>query len=177
MIEFDNSQDASVNAKRVLKPMFSESEKQEKLRDMLDLSGEFFVVGELLRRNIPAAITYGDTKNCDVIARNGRKIMSITIKVTRDGKWSIRRIESGASSLPDDSIVVFVNLPRDRSAPPEFFVLSGADVRAVFKSAEGPIMANGLPRRDPINCDDIQSHNGSWDKITTALGLPKGDWN
>jgi hypothetical protein len=45
-------------------------------RDRLDLSGEFFVAAQLLRRDIPAAVVYGNAKRGEIIARHGNVAIS-----------------------------------------------------------------------------------------------------
>jgi hypothetical protein len=47
-------------------------ESNQKRKYMLGLSGEFLVAGELLRREISAAVTYGNAKKADVIAVSGK---------------------------------------------------------------------------------------------------------
>jgi hypothetical protein len=96
-------------------------QEEEKLR--LGLSGELLVAGELLRRNMSASITYGNAKKGNVIAGNGRIAISIEVKTTREGKWTI-----AYTPKPNDSISVLVNLPRDPTMSAEFFILTGAEL-------------------------------------------------
>jgi hypothetical protein len=61
--------------------------KQEQ-KYMLSLAGEFLVAGELLRRNMTAAVTYGNAKRADVVAVSGRSAVPIEVKTTRGRRCS-----------------------------------------------------------------------------------------
>ena len=49
---------------------------KQSTKHKLGLSGEFLVAGELLRRGITAAVTYGNAKKADVIAVRGDKALN-----------------------------------------------------------------------------------------------------
>ena len=55
-------------------------------KHMLGLAGEFLVAGELLRRNITAAVSYGNAKKADVVAMLGRSAIWLEVKTTREPK-------------------------------------------------------------------------------------------
>ncbi|MGD9583508.1 MAG: hypothetical protein AB7V26_07540 [Lysobacterales bacterium] len=73
------------------------------------LAGEFLVAGELLRRGIMAAVTYGNAKKADVIAVNGAKAASIEVKSTSQTKWVL----GGQLPAESSNIWVLVHLPED----------------------------------------------------------------
>jgi predicted AAA+ superfamily ATPase len=82
-------------------------ESNQKRKYMLGLSGEFLVAGELLRREISAAVTYGNAKKADVIAVNGKIALPIEVKTTQEQKWVV----GGKMPESNDSIWVLVYLP------------------------------------------------------------------
>ena len=61
------------------------STQSEKHR--LGLTGEYLVAGELLRRGIDAAITYGNAKKADVVAFSEERLLRIEVKTTSQIKW------------------------------------------------------------------------------------------
>ncbi|MBL0143838.1 MAG: hypothetical protein IPP91_17475 [Betaproteobacteria bacterium] len=91
----------------------------------IGLAGEFLVAGELLRRGIMAAVTYGNAKKADVIAVNGAKAAPIEVKSTSQSKWVL----GGVLPADNSNIWVLVYLPLDESASPEYFVLTSAELR------------------------------------------------
>jgi hypothetical protein len=99
---------------------------------MLSLSGEFLVAGELLRREISAAVTYGNAKKADVIAVNGKIALPIEVKTTQEPKWVV----GGKVPEPNDSIWILVYLPRDDLQPAEFFVLKSLELHVILKPIE-----------------------------------------
>ncbi len=103
-------------------------ESNQKRKYMLGLSGEFLVAGELLRREISAAVTYGNAKKADVIAVNGKIALPIEVKTTQEQKWVV----GGKMPVSNDSIWVLVYLP-PASQPAEFFVLTGAELYESMK--------------------------------------------
>ncbi len=54
-------------------------DKTERPKRMLSLSGEFLVVGELLRRGISASISFGEDRSSHVILRNGDKLSFVEV--------------------------------------------------------------------------------------------------
>ncbi len=94
----------------------------------IGLAGEFLVAGELLRRGIAAAVTYGNAKRSDVIAVFDGRATSIEVKSTSESKWVL------GGSLPDSGskVWVLVFLPRPDSEPPQYFVLTGTELRKLL---------------------------------------------
>jgi hypothetical protein len=149
-------------------------ESKQERKNRLGLSGEFLVAGELLRRNIGAAITFGNAKKADVVATNERSTRSIEVKTTREPKWLV----GGTVPEPNDSLWVLVYLPRDDLRPAEFFVLTGLELHAILKPKadewlEKCLKKHGhpMPAVYSVRRDEIADHNkDAWQKITIALG-------
>jgi hypothetical protein len=151
---------------------------------MLSAAGAFLVAGELLRRDISVALTHGDAADGDIIARYESAIASIAVRTTtRDEKWIIGR----HLPPPDESIWIFVYLPRDRSQSADFFVLTSKELHVALKPSleaeaekrKAPrIWMPGLKPRDyTIARDEVGSHSAAWHKVTSMLGLPRADWS
>lgn len=141
------------------------------------LAGEFLVAGELLRRGIMAAVTYGNAKKADVIAVNGAKAASIEVKSTSQTKWVL----GGQLPAESSNIWVLVHLPEDESASPEYFVTTGAELHSLllpqheeynskYREKHGEESSrNGVVsiQRKLLN----ESHRGAWGKVRCALDL------
>lgn len=150
----------------------SESEQQRKYR--ISLAGELLVAGELLRRGVTAAVTYGNAKKADVIAVFGNRAISIEVKTTQKDKWVV----GGQTPPASDDIWVFVYLPEDGRKPPKFCVLTAAEMHPILNardlayqeryrrkhgveySARGVV---SLPR------SAVEAYEGKWDKVQAAL--------
>lgn len=93
----------------------------------MGVAGEFLVAGELLRRGIMAAVTYGNAKKADVVAIAEGKSVSVEVKTTSASKWVL------GASVPEASNVVWVlvYLPDDLSESPQYFVLTGGELRDI----------------------------------------------
>lgn len=139
------------------------------------LAGEFLVAGELLRRGIMAAVTYGNAKKADVIAINEAKAASLEVKSTSKDKWVL----GGQLPADNSSIWVLVHLPLDESASPEYFVLTSAELRSLllpqheeynrkYREKHGKeYSSNGVVsiQRKLLN----DSHQGAWEKVRNEL--------
>ena len=141
------------------------------------LAGEFLVAGELLRRGIMAAVTYGNAKKADVIAVNDTKAASLEVKSTSQTKWVI------GSELPSDNpnIWVLVYLPKSETASPEYFILTSAELRKLLMPQHEEYHKKYLAKhgkeytskgvvsikRELLN----ESHLSAWGKVSVALGI------
>ena len=142
----------------------------------IGLAGEFLVAGEILRRGIMAAVTYGNAKKADVIAVNGAKAASLEVKSTSEAKWVV------GGSLPEDtsSIWVLVYLPSDAAKSPKYFVLTSAELRGLLLPEHEAYNARYLKKHGKVYSGkgvvSIQrkliddKHLGAWDKVARTLG-------
>lgn len=145
----------------------------------IGLAGEFLVAGELLRRGIMAAVTYGNAKKADVVAVNGTRAAQIEVKTTSAAKWVL------GGDLPEDSakVWILVFLPPDETLPPEFFVLTSAELRKCVLPRHDAYMeryrrehgkeysAKGVVSVQRKEIDD--KHLGAWHKVASAVDLQR----
>jgi hypothetical protein len=143
----------------------------------LGLAGEFLVAGELLRRGMTAAVTYGNAKKADVIAVYGEVAASLEVKTTSQQKWVL------GGQLPENSedIWVLVFLPEDEEQSPLYHVLTSAELRALvlpdheaynqrYRQKHGKDYDK--PGVVSIKKTSIPpSHVGAWSKVKTKLGI------
>jgi hypothetical protein len=143
-------------------------------KHMLGLAGEFLVAGELLRRNVTAAVSYGTAKKADVIAMDGRAAIWLEVKTTRERKWVL------GSSLPnsDDSIWVLVHLPNHDEQPPEFYILTGAELHSILKPRDEDFRRRFREKHGreydargvvSVTRIEVESHKAAWRKVVAKL--------
>jgi hypothetical protein len=144
----------------------------------IGLAGEFLVAGELLRRGIMAAVTYGNAKKADVVAYNQGRAVTLEVKTTSEQKWVL------GGSLPDDSanLWVLVYLPLNESQPPEYHILTSSELRQAllpeheaynerYRQKHGKeYSGKGVVsvKRELVS---MPEHLGSWKKVSHALGI------
>ena len=94
----------------------------------MGLAGEYLVTGELLRRQIMAALTYGNAKKADVVIINKRQAITIEVKTTSQEKWVL------GNHLPEESddLWVLVFLPTDQSVSPEYYILTSKQLHDIL---------------------------------------------
>jgi len=143
----------------------------------IGLAGEFLVAGELLRRGVPAAVTYGNAKSADVVAYCGSRATSLEVKTTSEAKWVL------GGSLPEesDALWVLVFLPPDERQSPEYFVLTSAELRGLvlprheaynqrYREKQGnEYSAKGVV--SVLRKELGKQHLGAWEKVIRAVGV------
>ena len=139
------------------------------------MAGEFLVAGELLRRGVMAAVTYGNAKKADVITFREGRSLSLEVKSTSERKWVL----GGAVPLDDASLWVLVYLPPDETQAPSYFILTSADLRKAVLPRHDAYMTRYVKKHGAaytgagvvsVLRDEVdQSHLGAWHKVSRAL--------
>ena len=152
------------------------------------MAGEFLVAGELNRRHILCAVTYGSAKSADVWAFDScsNRAARVEVKTTGPGskKWVVGEKPLTAPANPD-VFWVLVMLPQPHppavsedaergTHAPRFFVLSSEDMKAVLAAPAERYLAAyrarhgreftgpGVPQ---TNLSEVQDFENRWDKI------------
>lgn len=150
---------------------------EQKNKYHLSLAGEFLVAGELQRRHVSAAVTYGNAKAADVVAfsPSGDRAIVIEVKTTSQAKW----IVGGAVPPKSNQPWVFVNLPIDETQSPEFYIMPQSELnriltpgdtayRVQYKAKHGNEFVGkavvGLSRELAL------PFKGAWGNILSAIG-------
>lgn len=143
----------------------------------IGLAGEFLVAGELLRRGIHAAVTYGNAKKADVVAINGDKATAPEVKTTSADKWVL------GGSLPDDpaKMWVLVYLPVVETEPPQYFVITGAELHTLLLPGHEAYLQRYREKRGKeftgpgvvsIQRSTLEpEHAGAWSKVVRAVSI------
>jgi hypothetical protein len=141
------------------------------------MAGEFLVAGELLRRGIMAAVTYGNAKKADVVAFHEGRSALLEVKSTSEAKWVL------GGTLPQESasLWVLVFLPPDVGQAPQYFVLTSAELRNAVAPRHESYRARYLAKhgRDYAAAGVVSvlrkevddRHLAAWDKVGRALGM------
>ena len=89
------------------------------------LAGEFFVAGELLKRDLQTSVTFGNAKSIDLLTFNARTLRSFTVQVktVRNSTYFPIRLAAIAKHL----VYVFVVLNRPGRAV-RYFIVRGSDI-------------------------------------------------
>lgn len=102
-------------------------------------------------------MTFGNTKAIDLIVERESRLIPIQVKGIQRTKsicWNISR-----SSVQDHVMYVFVNLNADTYGAPEFFILTGAEVKTHLKDTKSgrDYIDHSVMKR--LSCQD------KWDKL------------
>ncbi|MEZ9198594.1 hypothetical protein [Shewanella sp. 10N.286.54.B9] len=152
------------------------STQQEKYHK--GMSGEYAVASELHRRNISAAVTFGNYKSADVIAFNSSsdRTAIIEVKTTSNPKWVV-----GGSPIPErsDRPWVFVHMPSNLKQPPRYFILLQHELHDLLKPIEDEYykkyeVKHGKPYGDKSGVVNFSLHQAEqfedqWEKIHSIL--------
>lgn len=141
----------------------------------IGMAGEFLVAGELLRRGVTAAVTYGNAKKADVLVVNDSRAISLEVKTTSETKWIL------GNTVPDESgkLWVLVYLPPELTSPPEYFVLAASELRAILWPQHEAYLERYRAKNDrefegkgvvSIRREQL-GPAGQWSKILRAVGV------
>ena len=143
-------------------------------KHLLGLAGEFLVAGELQRRGITAAVTYGNTKKADVIAVLGNAAASVEVKTSAEKKW----IVGNRLPEPSNNLWIFVWLPADEESAPEYYVLTAEELHKIIKLDNDNYKARYFEKHNKafVNREVLSLkreaaviHKGAWHKIIARL--------
>ena len=137
-------------------------------------SAQFFVAGELCRRNLVAVVTMGNTPNTDILCSNteGTKFVHIQVKTYIPGTSTVTVGIKAEKDFGKNFIWVLAGIPKANSADDfEFYIVPSKEVAKNVKqshqmwlSGEGQIKNTGRQRKDSnmrcINIPPSVSNNG-----------------
>jgi len=92
-------------------------------------AGEYFVMGELLRRGFDAQLADRNTKGYDLLvgrAGDGRDMRRVQVKSVRAPPWYVRRTDF--TDLPDQVTVYVIIGKEDAKKPVRYFITRNGDV-------------------------------------------------
>lgn len=152
--------------------MASQADKYNKA-----MAGEFFVAAQLQRLGAAASVTYGNAKRADVIAigKESGKAVLVEVKTSSAGRWPVGRVVPPPSQQP----WVFVHLPEKSTEPPEFFILTQAELHAALAPKEQAYLERYKQRHGEeygdkpgvaaANRKDLEPFINEWETIMALL--------
>lgn len=149
-------------------------------KHFLNLAGEFLVAGELNRRRIMCSVTYGFSKQADVIAMGmkSRHSVWIEVKTTHKMQFIVGAKALDKDFVSPDNIWVLVHLPDDEGQPPRYFVLPSAELnkRAIQRSERYNAKYRERHGRDydkpgvpKLSIKEVGDCESKWDEIARAV--------
>ena len=125
-------------------------------------AGEYFVMGELLRRGYDAQLADRNTKGYDLlVGRPGDTTMrKVQVKSVRGGPWYVRVADY--KELPDQvTVYVIIGKEDDCTKPVRYFVVRNGDVaKHVHVPKSDKWTANGF-----VTLPAVKDFEDRWDQV------------
>jgi hypothetical protein len=157
-------------------------------------SAQFFVAGELCRRDLVAVVTMGNTPNTDILCSNteGNKFVHIQVKTYVPGNKTVTVGLKAEKDFGPNFIWVLAGIPGANSPKDfEYYIIPSKEVAKHVTQAHKMWLMdmgrNGRVRKDSnvrtINIPPSASYSGwriddyknRWDIIESLLSNPKGE--
>lgn len=133
--------------------------KQKKKRvdgQVTGLAGEFFVAGELLKRNLQTSITFGNAKAIDIFTYSEESGITYTVQVK--SLRSKNYFPFKRSAIVESHMYVFVILNKPEVAV-DYFVVQGSSLA----NAEGDLEKYlDDPKFPGINWRSLEPYRNNW---------------
>ncbi|MCH8034189.1 MAG: 50S ribosomal protein L27 [Bacteroidetes bacterium] len=147
---------------------------------MIGNAGEYFVVAELLRRGIVAALAPRNNPGFDVIATNGARAACIRVKTKTSAAdswvWNVKKDGSIFTDKSDNDFVAMVDLGRP-GALVRFHLARTQDVEAALeRDFENWVTTPGRGGR-ARNPDNPQRRLGDWGEYPALLEASRDNWD
>ena len=150
------------------------------LGTLIGNAGEYFVVAELLKRGVIAAMAPRNTPGFDVLATDGVRSVNIRVKTrspaAKSWVWNVKEDGAIFRNITDNDFTVAVDL-RSANLPPEFFVFQTRDLDMIL-TADFESWLEQPGRNDrPHSPDNPQRRLGTREHHTALLESAKSRWN
>ena len=148
----------------------TESEKKKRRSGIpTGNAGEYFVMGELLRRGYDAQLADRNTKGYDLLVGrpgDGRDMRRVQVKTVRGGPWYVR--VAAYTDLADQVTVYVIIGKEDCRTPVRYFIARNGDVAVHVTQPNSPKWtANGF-----VNLLAVKDFENKWE-LLDALPAPR----
>jgi hypothetical protein len=136
------------------------SERKRKSGIPTGNAGEYFVMGELLRRGVDAQLADRNTKGYDILIGRpgGRAMWKVQVKTVRSPPWYVSLADFEGDLL--DQITVYVLLgPEESTKAVRYFMVANRDVADSIHRPPGWV-GHGFMRMKAI-----EQYESKWDKL------------
>ena len=146
----------------------------------LNLSGEYRVAAELLKREIFTTITYGNKKRADLYAIGPtRKTAIVEVKASNTGRFVTgfyQKYDTETKGHPDFWVLYWLR----KDGSDEFFVLNHEEMAHAQAERNRPGVTGSWTEHavfvktgvDNVLAKDLEPHRNAWSKITTFCEAP-----
>lgn len=143
------------------KPM-AEKMKKRKSGIPTGNAGEYFVMGELLRRGFDAQLADRNTKGYDILVRStGDSFRSVQVKTVRTQPWYVNDVEGFKKGDRRNQITVYVLIGKlDGAKPVRFFIVKNNEVAKHVHTPNN--WTNGF-----ISMNAVLKYEDRWDSLRT----------
>lgn len=151
-------------------------------------ASQFFVAGELCRRELVAVVTMGNTPNTDILCSNieGTKFAHIQVKTFVPGRSrSVSVGQKAERHYGDNFVWVLGGIPEPPDDTFEFFIVPSQVMARGVKSAhqewlkspgkrgqphkDNPLRTIGLPPKGRFDGGTLDDYRNRWDIIENLL--------
>lgn len=133
-------------------------------------AGEYFVMGELLRRGYDAQLADRNTAEYDVLAgpRSAKDLQKVQVKTVRAAPWFVRSADFQGERAQRITIYVLLG-SEDAKKPVRFFITRNADLAAFVHRPEGWPVSAFMPLKAMLRFEDnwaLLGSPGQWEVKT-----------
>lgn len=125
-------------------------------------AGEYFVMGELLKRGFDAQLADRNTKDYDLLVGlpEERKLRKVQVKSVRTQPWYINIQDFGGSAL--ERVTVYVLIGSERSTSPvRYFIARNRDLAGHVHRPSGWV------KHGFMNIKALEKYENRWDLVTS----------
>ena len=123
-------------------------------------AGEYFVMGELLRRGLDAQLADRNTMGYDLLVGKAEDpvLRKVQVKTVRAAPWYVKMASFQGDTL--DQVTIYVLLGKtDGKTPVRYFVVRNRDALPYVKRVEG------WNNNAFMNLKSIETHENRWDVL------------
>ena len=95
---------------------------------MIGNAGEYFVMGELLRRGCDAQLADRNTKGYDLLVVGRHSSEKVEVKTSRTHSWRVKPKDFTKFDRLNQ-ITVYVHISKDLAKHPRYFIVRNRDIR------------------------------------------------
>jgi len=145
---------------------------------LLGAAGEHYIMCQLLRRGLIAALAPVGVPNCDIVVTDdiGDRLFAIQVKTRNekgsDGGWHMRRKHESIAS--PNLFYTFLDFGASLSSPPTCFVVPSNEVAGAVKESHNLWLKTPGKKGQQRSDSDLRRFLPDYDKIGLAIGRGSG---
>jgi hypothetical protein len=123
-------------------------------------AGEYFVMGELLRRGFDAQLADRNTKGYDLLVGRAEKasLRKVQVKTTRGSSWYVKQADFKNKHLKNQ-VAIYVLLGKDNEKPVRFFIAKNRRLKIHIPRGWGTYAT--------LSMKAVQKYEDKWKSLPT----------